>query len=72
MLYAEHKRLCLADGVKPAPKVRPRGGYHAINASKSISKQYAELKALRQKGIIRESPRVMLVDSRGKNDSMGN
>ena len=54
--YDKYAQACQRSGEPLAPKVRRKGGYHAISATKSVSKQLAELDALRQQGIVRQSP----------------
>ena len=62
--YEEEHRLhviaCLKTGAKPDPKVRQRAGYHAISATKSVAQQVADLDKLREQGIVRQSPRVVI------------
>lgn len=55
-LYEEYRAECEIDGVTPKPKIRWRCGYHAIDATKTIEKQYQELRKLTAEGIVLQSP----------------
>ena len=55
----------LKQGLKPEPKIRKRAGYHAIDATKSVAKQMADLDEMREQGYVRQSPRVVISGGRG-------
>ena len=66
--HQAHVVDCLKRGQKPEPKVRKRAGYHAIDATKSVAKQMADLDELREQGYVRQSPRGMISNGRGREE----
>ena len=50
----------------PEPKYRPKGGFHAIRATKSLPQQLRELDSLRKQGIVKTSPPLPAKDERGE------